>query len=81
MSANSASNSGRPASSRGSDSEPDRVYVIELKGERYRIDASGRQSAKYAAASTHKEQSAGPDIGQSVEELASIASIIGSLRK
>lgn len=80
MSNQTVSLGSQPASTNGHRSETDRVFIVEVKGSEYRINASDRTSAKYRAASAHKEQQQGPDVGQTVGEIAGIASIIGSLR-
>lgn len=80
MSTKTASGSTRAASQGGTPSTDQKVFVVEIENERHRVHANSRTSAKYRAASAHKEQDPGPDIGRNVGELAGIASIIGSLR-
>lgn len=49
------------------------TYAVELEGESYTVDADGELDARYRAASKHKEQMGGPDVGIGVSELANHA--------
>jgi hypothetical protein len=80
MSCKTGSSSQRPAATNGRPDSGEQLFVVEIEGTTHRVKADSRNSAKYRAASVHKEQQSGPDIGRNVGEIAGIVSIVGSLR-
>lgn len=56
----------------------DSTYTVEIAGETHVVDARSELDARYRAASEHKGELSGPDIGIGVSELAGQATIVSS---
>lgn len=52
-------------------------YTVKIGSDEHDVEAMTRLSAKYRAASAHKESDSGPDVGN-VDQLAAQATIIES---